>query len=497
MYSMGSYKSKMTDEEIKEKVREHIDYISKRVELVASKNYTQLFPYFVRVLKRTRIPFLKRNGFWVGVLQLGMLRNLPKFQGEVRLIRDKFKDSSITEKEKKNLRHRLMIYQEWIRIYQTIADGIAWRVLNFNRPVLRLLSENDSPGHIHPPYAEILKKFVSSSDTVLINDLTRYLRIGDLTRVTKDGRVLLYELKKDGGVIVGMSDIFRETKKHGATSLSRQRHRHWTAQMSMVNQSINIPIISGDRVRDEHRADIIVADFPISHNFDAIKSLIKKANKSGLEQAELEEGYFVEVTAFDAILSKTKGTDDIKSYPLLTRKKQSVFERPEWCRDKKTKIMDLSSFESFMREGNQFPRNFTPQSVLPFSSKDCVRLMMGLLEIRTILNLDFLKKKLEELGWSVREIEPLSKPPKKDRGLTGEFMPELPNEDFLDLSKSDENGKYHTVIPLTLILIALSSYYKIDFILKAVNDGFERGRKEKPKGRNMTINFTGESKVLV
>lgn len=159
--------------------------------------------------------------------------------------------------------------------------------------------------------------------------------------------------------------------------------------------------------------------------------------------------------------------------------------------------MDLSSFESFMREGGQFPRNFTPQSVLPFSSKDCIRLMMGFLEIRTILNLDLLKKKIEETGWNVREIKPLSKPPRKDRGLAGEFMPELPNEDFFDLSKSDRNGIYHTVIPLTLILIALSSYYKIDFIIKAVNDGFDRGKIEKPKGRSVTINFVRESEVLV
>ncbi len=486
-----------SNEEIHKEVKKHLDYISKRASLAAYKNYTQLFSYFVNVLKRTRIPFLKKNGFWIGVLQFGMLRNLPKFQKEARSIRNKLKDNSIAKKEKEDLEHKLMIYREWIRIYQTIADGIAWRVLNFNRPVLRLLSENDAPGHIHPPYAEILKKFVSSSDVVLVNDLTRYLRIGDLTRVTKDGKVFLYELKRDGNIILGVSDIFKDAKKHGMSSISRQKHRHWTAQMSIVNQSINIPVISGDRIKEEHRADIVDSNFHISHHFAAIKSLIGKANKSGFEQAELENGYFVEVTAFDTILSKIKDTKNAKSDPLIIQKKESIFKRPEWCRDKKTRILDLSSFESFMREGGQFPRNFTPQSVLPFSSNDCVRLMMGLLEIRVILNLDFLKTKLEEAGWSVQEIKPLSRKPRKDRGLTSEFMPELPNEDFFNLSKSDGNGTYRTVIPLTLILIALSSYYKIDFILKAVDEGYDRGKLEKPRGRNVTINFIREGEVLV
>lgn len=486
-----------SQEEITEEVRKHINYISERASLAAHRNYTKLFSCFVKLLRRTRIPFLRKNGFWIGVIQLGMLRTLPKFQEEARSIRNKLRDSSITGKEKEDLEHRLMIYQEWIRIYQTIADGIAWRALNFNRPVLRLLSENDSPGHIHPPYAEILKKFVGSSDVVLINDLTRYLRIGDLTRVTKDGKVFLYELKRDGNIILGMSDIFKDAKKHGASSISKQKHRHWTAQMSIVNQSINIPVISGDRIKEEHRADIVDSDFPISHHFAAIKSLIKKANKSGFEQVELENGYFVEVTAFDTILSKVKHNDDIESHPSITQKKEAIFKRPEWCKDKKTRTIDLSSFESFMREGGQFPRNFTPQSILPFSSKDCVRLMMGLLEIRIILNLDLLKKKLKEAGWNVREIKPSSLTSRKGGGLTGEFMQELQNEDFLDLSKSDGSGTYHTVIPLTLILIALSSYYKIDFILKAVDEGFDRGKIEKPRGRRVTINFIRESEVLV
>ena len=103
-----------SDGEIKKEVKKHLDYISKRASLAAYRNYTQLFFYFVKALKRTRIPFLKRNGFWIGVLQFGMLRNLPKFQGEARSIRNKLKNNSAGEKEKEDLEHRLMIYQEWI-----------------------------------------------------------------------------------------------------------------------------------------------------------------------------------------------------------------------------------------------------------------------------------------------------------------------------------------------------------------------------------------------
>ncbi|MBI2004674.1 hypothetical protein HYS79_00755 [Patescibacteria group bacterium] len=485
----------MEDDEMKKRYRQHVDSIIKRAQLVAFENYTQMFPWFIRALRLSRIPFLKRNHFWVGVLQLGMLRNLPRFQGWLRETRVKLEGDVLGAKEREHLEHVALIQQEWIRIYQTIIDGVVWRVLNFNRPVLRLLSENEGPGHIHPPYADILRKFIDSSDTVLINDLSRYLRIGDLTRVTKEGKILLYELKKSGRVVSGMSDIFKEARKHGSGSISKQRHRHWTAQMSIASQSINIPVISGDMVREDHRADIVDSSIKIFHHFKAIKDLIKKADRTGFEQKEVEEGYFIEVTAFDTILASVK-EDDVEKNPMMQRKLHAEEQRPEWLKAKAARTIDLSSLESFVYEGTQFPRNFTPQSVLPFSSRNCVRLMMGHLEIRVYYNIEFLKKRLQERGWQVREVERLAEP-MRERTLTGEFLPELPSEDFLDLSKRDGDGEYHTIVPLTLILIALSSYYATDFLLNAIEDGFERSRIERPSGRQVTINFTQEHAVLV
>lgn len=481
---------------MKGRYREHVDSIIKRAQLVAFENYTQMFPWFVRALRLSRIPFLKKNHFWIGVLQLGMLRNLPRFQGWLRETRTKLENETLGKKEREHLEHIALIQHEWIRIYQTIIDGVVWRVLNFNRPVLRLLSENEGPGHIHLPYADILKKFISSSDIILINDLSRYLRIGDITRITKEGKILLYELKKNGRVVSGMSDIFQEARRHGSGSISKQRHRHWTAQMSIANRSINIPVISGNLVRDEHRADMIDSNIFIPHHFNALERLIKKANETGFEQEEIEEGYFVEVTAFDTILFSVKESDDMKTNVLTHRKLEAENQRPSWLKDKKARNIDLSSFESFVYEGTQFPRNFTPQSVLPFSSRNCVRLMMGHLEIKVYYSIKVLKKKLEERGWRVKEVEQLARPV-KERTLTGEFLPELPSEDFLDLSKREGDGEYHTIIPLTLILIALSSYYKTCFLLDAMEDGFERNKIEKPSGRKITINFTQEHTVLV
>jgi hypothetical protein len=122
--------------------------------------------------------------------------------------------------------------------------------------------------------------------------------------------------------------------------------------------------------------------------------------------------------------------------------------------------------------------------------------MMGCLEIKIFLNIDFLIMRLRDDGWQVHEINHES-PIKPKVGLTGEFMEELPTEDFFDLSRSDGNGIYHVVIPLTLIIFALSSYYKIDFIINAINKGFHRDDANNNSQRSLVINFVQERAILI
>ncbi|TRZ52449.1 hypothetical protein D4R99_02740 [bacterium] len=317
------------------------------------------------------------------------------------------------------------------------------------------------------------------------------MRIADITRITKDSKILLYELKKDGRTIHDVSDVLKNMKNHGAKGVSSQQHRHWTAQMSIINRKISIPIIEGDRVKDEHRADIIDSNITIFNHLKEVNKLIKLTTKSGYEQMELEEGYYVEIMAFDTILSDTK---NFEKSPLIKRMKDLRTKQPTWLNEQNARNIDIESFDSLPPEGLQFPRNLTPQSVLPFSTRDCVRLMMGILKIRVTLNVDILIKRLKESGWNVTEVEHLAKP-KKERTLSGEFLPEHPSEDFLILTRLADGGKYNVVLPLTLILIAMSSYYQIKFIIDA-SEATEKAGSEKTGTNQFAINFTQEQTIL-
>lgn len=488
------------DEEIIMKNKKFEDYTRKVISLIPSKNYTQLLKYFTRLLKNTRVPFLKKKGFWISVMQLRLLRNLPRFQNDLRNFKIEYKRSDLDEKNKKELEDKIIIYQEWIRIFHTIMDGIVWRSLDFNRPIIRLLSENQGSGFISEPYSKILSKFTSTNDgLVLVNDLTHCLRIGDLTQVTKDKKVFIYELKEDGKKIIEASSIFDKLKKHGPDGISRQDQRHLIAQMGIVNNSIEVPVFKEDGTTDFiKRADIVNSDIEIETHINEIKKIIRKTNKSGFEQKELEEGFFIEITAWD-IISKNLSVSNNYDSNFIQKKKDAREDRPEWLKNKSSEIIYLSSLESLYTEDNQYPRNLTPISVLPFSSKDCIRMMMGCLEIKVFINIDILKDKFEKDGWKVDILkhENNIKIEKPGVGLIKDFMCEIPSEDFLKISKSNDHGTYHSVIPITLIFFAITSYYKMSFIINAVKDGFNRGEKEKIKNRQVAINFTKEKEILV
>jgi len=470
----------------------------KRAMLVGNKNYLQLFNYFVKLLRKTRLPYLKHNGFFISSLQIIMLKTLSKWQKYLHQIK---KDISRTtpEKEKNILEQKLLIYTEWIRIFQTIADGIAWRNLKFNRPLIRLFSENKSPGFINEDYINIFQKYLSRmSGFVIINDLTRCLRISDLTQILPNNKVFLYEIKKSGSVLKDIGYVLKEMKKH-KRFFSNQERKQWVAQSAIIGKKIEVPIYQNGRIKEELRAEIIYLDFPIQTHFSTIKKLIKKADNNGYALAELEPGYFIEISAYDEITKRMNSGQYIQY-------KKAQFEQnaPEWYKNKKNKIITLSNYDSFLQEGGHYPRNFLPYSVLPFSIKDCVRLMMGCLYLRIYFNLDIFERKIKEAGWVVKKEEKDSIFFKKQRELykkeyqeKGSIYKYKVDESLYHLSRNNENGTYETSILTTQILIMLTSMYKTDFLVDEINYLYSEARKIKPERRTITINYLGEQKTLV
>jgi len=329
----------------------------KRASLISNKNYTQQLGYFTKLLRKTRLPYLKYNGFFMGAMQMNMLDHLFAFQETISTSKKQIL-GNITSKERSFLNEKILITKEWIRVFQTISDGIAWRNLKFNRPILRLFSENMPAGHlkqVDQDYVSRLKSYLGKiPNFVIVNDLTRCLRVSDLTRIFPSGRILLYEIKKSGKRVKDIDFVLTETIKH-KRFFSKQELKQWVVQSAIMDKKINIPALEGGKIKDNLKAEIVDSNFKIKTHFRSIKKLIRKADKHGYSQLEVEKGYFIEIFAHDQILKKEDPPKELKL--ILEETKKNI---PSWVKDKTTKIITLSNYDSFIQENGQYARNFTP-----------------------------------------------------------------------------------------------------------------------------------------
>lgn len=465
--------------------------------LITNRDYNKYKPYFIRTLYLTRLPFFKRNALFMAGMQLGMLTALSKLEEAVR----RGKSLLETEKEEKQkilLERALKINLELIRVLKTIADGVAWRSLDFNRPIIRLFSENDAPGPINADYAG-WKRALQTRDFVLINDLTRCLRIADITKISKDKKIILYEIKRDGKKFKHLGSILKETQKHKRW-FSRQEFRQWITQMAIIENKIKIPIVADGKIKQEVEIEILNLDFQIKNHFNSLKGLIRKAEKEGFVHISLEDGYFVSIHDFES-MSKN-GAEELRKNG-ENMKKDFDNKRPEWTKDSRVNKIVISSYDAFLRDGNEYPRNFTPASILPFRARDCVKIMMGHLSISVWFNLDYLEKRITDQGWTIdKKNTPLdfTKGALNQKDKIGTKLEDYGHDKEMSLfflSKQKDNKFYQTSIPFVELFIVLTSFYKTDFILDALNSLYLQDRSGKPRGqKTITMRFTRENEIL-
>src|SRR3989344_1882842 len=205
------------------------------------------------------------------------------------------------DKEKKAAQKRILMQKQWIRVLQTIADGIAWRSYLFNRPLLRIMSENSSPGDITQvgyDYPAVLRRLLMSAPRFsfrIANDLTRVLRIADFTVFNGPNEVTLYEVKERGGNVFNVGQILIEMRKHRVWP-NPQKLRQLVAQMAIINEKIDVPVVEKGKVIKRVEVDVVNLDFKIAHHFRALRRLIRKASRNIFAAETVEEGYYIEVT---------------------------------------------------------------------------------------------------------------------------------------------------------------------------------------------------------
>ncbi len=309
-------------------------YDKKQFAAIQSSLRTKIHKYnfkrFLKFLRYSRLPFLKQNGSFLALLQDGLMNSIVHIQEKTSKL-GKEKGLAIAKGEDtKNLDLPITLNKEALRILFTITDGIAVRSFKFNRPILRLMSENKSPGNLvkdSQDHVSLLRKMLFSfRDIRIINDLTRFLRIGDITSIDKKGKIIIYEAKtntKTGETkLKDVNSIF-DGMKSGYIP-NKQNRRHLVAQMAIVNNRISIPedVASiNDKYKEKVGVEIVDLDFPIKNHLNKVEKLLNLSRRNIITSELLEKGYVVNVLSSD----KTTTENQIE---FLDKKMEQLLDSP-------------------------------------------------------------------------------------------------------------------------------------------------------------------------
>lgn len=256
------------------------------------------------------------------------------------------------------------VYKAERRAFKQIADGIAWRYLGFNRSVLRKLADHQNTGFLNPGFVKEVEeaKAITLTKTgyVLLNDITNYLRHGDLT-VIKPGEVSFAEIK---------------TSNVKSSSKIKQRNK-LDALISQLNQNrYNV----GNDV-----GEVFLVPGKVLNFLPQVQNVIKQAQKS-------EQGFYATKLSpylWVKVIDATKVAEYKNKYG-----KNPALQKPPFRRSKL--IAPISSITLF----DTFSPNVAPFTVFPFSEEIIVDIILARLWVFADVGERELTKSFKGKGWN-------------------------------------------------------------------------------------------------
>jgi hypothetical protein len=358
--------------------------------IILDDNYTDWVNYLRGVLKLSRSPKIFDPGV-LFLVQKKLIEATIKAQEAVRQGEYLLKKAS-TDKKIENIegvKRQLKINRMIPHIMRCIADGIAWRILDFDKPFLRMMSEPKKyPGSVD--FTDFSRVAINVAERtvkqrgaiILINDLTNFLRVGDLTEKGKITVISEIKYKKKKLVVKNVYEAIKANKK----DLSSQELKIHQVQIARDFRKVVMP----------DGKEIPITDIPIDfkNNFDTLNDLIKYARKDGVSSREIGKYLFIEVNDFETLFreNKEKSIDLIKG-----------ISKPSWLKNENTLV--FSNFDSFFNKLGDFPRALTPFSVFPLTDYNCMNLISGKTLSICYLNLDEIKKIIRNDGWTLKEFD--------------------------------------------------------------------------------------------
>lgn len=276
------------------------------------------------------------------------------------------KDDFESQKEHNNSN----IYSDTIinKALREIVDGIVWKYFNHNRALLYMLADKQPIETIRPNEGtfnnlyEFADVFLENDAVAIYNDITNFLRIGDVTKIKKDNVIEIIEVKAN--------------KKRGGR-ITRQKDK-----MSEVVQFFN----TGFTNYDGKILKIVNSNIKQRNYLSLLGNAIRTAQNRGFESLLIGEYLILEI----ADSSKVKDDKFI-----------SYFESRHRAVKEKWKKSNDFIHGSFFIDKMEYSKNCAPFSIYPFDVETCTDIMMGKLMISAHLNFSEVLRIIKRAGWNI------------------------------------------------------------------------------------------------
>lgn len=272
------------------------------------------------------------------------------------------------EKEIEVIERELFFHTAECRAIRDISDGIAWRLFDYDRVVLSEIAKKSGKKHINidgleAEMHEFGEVFNLRKGIAVFNDLTNFLKLGDLTIRENEGTFEFVEVKKGH-------------KTSGRITRQKQDLRR---AISFFN--------TGEREEEEGLAVISELNLNPEIYDTNVSKIIKNAEKKGAAVERIGEHLVIECCDF----TKEKiQFEEMQAILEEARKLVNIWEK------RGDLVQRFFSLDRYMNV-----RNYAPFSIFPFPEPARIKLMTGALLIVSWVNYSEVLKYFEQRGWKI------------------------------------------------------------------------------------------------
>ena len=375
MIKPGPYR-RAFDWRVSKTAKESIPDIAAAFVGLSSDDYTDILEDYLTVARKRQ-----NNRIAIAKVQLHLVEELLIAQGAIKHYRKKFEElnaglvtaetaSEQVKEDLKRVERELFFHRAHANCFRAIGDSIAWRALGYDRAALRALSGNAVKQQIlEQGTINELHQWSSTFDTgqglAILNALTNWLAIGDITVVKNDGEMEIIEVKSSNA---------------DSSRVSRQKQR-----MREVTDLLK----NGKGTLEGQEVTIVRFDIAVENDLPALFHLLEEAGRSGYAGGRINNCCHIEAFDFRVM----GGAEKVWKQGV----EQTQKEIASWT-EKNDLVTRMDSLDILA-----FTPNCAPFSVFPFPERLCVELLTGAKNYSCFLNLTELGREFERHGWQVEK----------------------------------------------------------------------------------------------